>query len=335
MNEYRDKFIKLNQLKIFNIDAHKLRGKNFFKNIFNYREKIYKNEKRRIKGEKQFKCNLCSARKGNIFLSWKENYKLIQCKTCSAVSANLHHKDESKFIKSVYNNKNYTKKAFLDIYKNYNYRKKNFGLERFNYCIKRLNLSRKSKVLDLGCGMGYFVAFLKSKKINVKGLEPSKNIAEFCKKELKLNVSSSKLKDEVNNSYNLITLFDVLEHLKNPINYLKLIREKLKPGGYCVMYTPNIHSFAYALMGSKQNTMLPFEHLSFFDNKSINHLAKKSKFKVFSVETFGWDLMDYMLLKEYEDKFRYSIKFKELCDLLQSILDKQGLSNHYRITFKK
>jgi hypothetical protein len=40
-------------------------------------------------------------------------------------------------------------------------------------------------------------------------------------------------------------------------------------------------------------------------------------------------------LKEYEDKFRYSKKLKELCDLLQPVLDKQGLSNHYRITFKK
>ena len=40
MNEYKDKFIKLNKLKIINIDAHKLRGKNLFKNIFNYRKKI-------------------------------------------------------------------------------------------------------------------------------------------------------------------------------------------------------------------------------------------------------------------------------------------------------
>ena len=70
---------------------------------------------------------------------------------------------------------------------------------------------------------------------------------------------------------------------------------KLKKNKFCVIYTPNIHSLSYALMGSEQNTMLPFEHVCFFNKKSLEYLAKKTKFKIHSIETFGFDIMDYFL----------------------------------------
>lgn len=335
MNEYYPNFIDKNKLRIFNIDPHKLRGKKFFEEIFNYRKKIYKAQKIRIKKKKSFKCNLCGSKKGKTFLTWKQKYELISCTKCNSVSPNINFKNESKFIESVYNDKIYTKKAFEAIFKNYQYRKKKFGKERYDYCIKRLGLNTKDKILDLGCGFGYFINYLKSKKIYAKGIEPSKNITEYCKSKLKLNVTSDKLENEKNNYYNLITLFDVLEHLKDPCTYFKTINKKLKKNGFCVAYTPNIHSFSYALMGSNQNTMLPFEHLCFFNEKSLKYLAQKSGFKITKIETYGFDVMDYMLLKEFQDKFEYTKKFKEFINLIQPILDKFNLSNHFRITFKK
>lgn len=336
MNEYHSQFKKLNKLKTFNIDAYSLRGKFFFKNISNYRKKIYKREKKRIKRKKDFVCNLCGSKnRFSIFLTWKKTYHLIECKKCNAVSPNIAHENEKEFIDSVYNNPNYTKKAFTDIFQNYNYRKKVFGSERYNYCFQRLNLNKNSKVLDLGCGFGYFLSYLKSKKINCKGIEPQENIASFCRKVLKIDVISNKIEEEKNNQFSLITLFDVLEHLKNPIQYFKTINEKLKIGGYCVMYTPNIRSLAYALMGSEQNTMLPFEHLCFYDEKSIIYLSKKCNFEICTIETYGFDVMDYFLFREYKDDTDYIDKFKEFTKLTQSVLDKHGLGNHFRITLKK
>lgn len=335
MNIYRKKFINDNKLIIFDIDAYLLRGKNFFKNIFGYRKKILKQQKTRIQKIAYFKCILCGQKKANIFLHWKLNYKLLECYNCGAISPNINHENENEFIDSIYNNQNYTKKAFLDIFKNYNYRKKKFGLERYNYTIKRLNLPKNSKVLDLGCGFGYYLKFLKTKKINSKGIEPAKNIADFCRKELKINVHSNKIDDEKDGSYDLITLFDVIEHLKDPIKYFKKINQKLKKNGYCVIYTPNIRSLSYSLMGSDQNTMLPFEHVCFFDKKSIKYLAQKSKFKVNSIETYGLDIMDYFLYREYRDKSLYMEKFRDFINITQSIIDQTEKSNHFRITLKK
>ena len=335
MNEYRPKFISKNQLKVFDIDPFKLRGKNFFKTTFQYRKFIFNKEKYRIKSKKNFFCNLCGFKKGKLFLSWKKKYQLIKCKKCEAVSPNISFKDEKKFIKAIYKNKDYIKKTFRYLYKNYSYRKKKFGSERYEYCLKRLKLGKKAKVLDLGCGMAYFVNYLNSKKIYAKGLEPNEAVADFCKTNLKLNVSSNNLLDEKNSEYDLITLFDVLEHLKNPAYYLKIINKKLKKNGYCVMYTPNIHSFAYALMGSNMQGILPFEHICFFNDKSTKYLAKKSNFKIHSIDTYGLDIMDYMLFKEFDDNKKYALTFKQMTELLQSILDKNRLSNHMRITFQK
>jgi hypothetical protein len=101
------------------------------------------------------------------------------------------------------------------------------------------------------------------------------------------------------------------------------------------MYTPNIRSLAYALMGSEQNTMLPFEHLCFYDEKSIIYLSKKCNFEICTIETYGFDVMDYFLFREYKDDIDYIDKFKEFTKLTQSVLDKHGLGNHFRITLKK
>ena len=90
MNEYYPNFIDKNKLRIFNIDPHKLRGKKFFEEIFNYRKKIYKAQKIRIKTKKSFKCNLCGSKKGKTFLTWKQKYELISCSKCNAVSPNIN-----------------------------------------------------------------------------------------------------------------------------------------------------------------------------------------------------------------------------------------------------
>lgn len=98
---------------------------------------------------------------------------------------------------------------------------------------------------------------------------------------------------------------------------------------------PHIHSLGYALMGSRHNTLAPFQHTAFFDPKSLAYLAKKTGFVVDSIEYFGLDIMDYFCMKQYDDNFDYLDKLSELIPLMQAIVDKQNISNHMRIIFKK
>ena len=321
-------------LKLFEIDAHSLRGKNFYKSIVDYRNKILPQQLSRIREDSEYVCTLCSGKSGTLFLEWKEGYKLFKCSDCDAVSPNINLSDD-EYISSVYDVKEYREKFMRETHAQYEYRKNNFGQERFQYTVERLNLNSQAKVLDVGCGAGYYISVLHDKNIIYKGLEVADHLVEYCKSYHNLNVEKSPLEDEKDNYYDLITMFDVLEHLSAPVETFNSVNQKLKKGGYCIAYTPNIFSVGYELMGSKQNTLLPFEHLCFYSSDSLDYLANKTGFEVETIETFGLDIMDYLLMKEYEDGIDYTNNLGDLMNLMQSIIDKYNISNHFRITFRK
>ena len=317
------------------IKAHSLRGKQFYKGIVDYRAKILESQKHRILQPEQFRCTLCNSILGKVILEWKLGYQLFQCDYCGAVSPNIEKENEKQHIDSVYNRDEYCEKMVREIHAQYEYRKSQFGNDRYEYIISKLGLDpKKIKVLDVGCGAGYFLSVLKDNNVCYKGIEVASHLVEYCQ-DKGLNVSSNELSEELDGEYDVITIFDVLEHLSNPISTLNTIREKLKCGGHCIAFTPNIKSVGYELMGSDQNTLLPFEHLCFFNKKSLDYLSKVVGLSLCSIETFGLDIMDYLLMKEYYDNIPYTKSLHDMMTLIQGCLDKMGISNHFRIIFKK
>ncbi len=287
---------------------------------------------RYIKKPNQFICPLCGSKKGDDFLAYK-NYHLIDCSKCGLVTPNV---DFSKLDNSdVYDDKIYIDRVRREILASYDYRKKTHAPERFNYILEKTKIPKsKINLLDVGCGPGYLISYLKDKGVKYKGLELADFLVKICK-EKKLNVEKADLKNEPDKHYNIITLFDVLEHLADPVSLFKMMNDKLSNKGFVLAYTPNIHSLSFMLMGNKQNNLYPFQHILFFDKKSLDFLAEKAGFKVYSVDYYGLDIMDYFCLKTYEDKFDYMAKLKDFIPLTQAVIDKQNISNHIRIVFQK
>lgn len=322
----------LKDYKIFNIDPKKLRDKNFYKNMLDYRHFLIAMFEKSIKKPDQFKCILCNSRNGKEFLTYK-NYPLFECLDCGMVSPNidLDLVDEEK----VYDDKATLEDVKHDVLNNYEYRKNNYGGERLSYILEKMDIPEKDiKLLDVGCGTGFFLDHLRDKNINYKGLELADFLVEICR-DKKLNVVKGDLKDEPKASYNIITLYDVLEHLRNPIEMFKTLNDKLMPGGYVLAYTPNIHSLSFVLQKERQNNVYAFMHLCFFDKKSLDYLARKTGFEVYSVDFYGLDVMDYLFMKNYDDNTDYLEGLKDFIPLMQAVLDKQKISNHQRIIFKK
>ncbi|NVK18612.1 MAG: class I SAM-dependent methyltransferase [Methylocystaceae bacterium] len=327
-------FIPSNAYKFFDVKAHSLRGKKFFEGILNYRKKLLPLHEYRIQKPKDFKCVLCGHTHGQLLLEWEADYKMYQCDNCSAVSPNISPEKEKEHIDNVYATNLYMDKLEREIHAQYDYRKETFGKERLDYCVKRLGLALDQiNLLDVGCGAGYFLSYLTDHGVKCRGLEVTQGLAQYCQKR-GLNVEASDLADEPDKEYDVIVMFDVLEHVYNPVELLKLAKSKLKDGGYLILYTPNIHSIGFELMGAQQNVLLPFEHVCFYDEKSFNRLADESGFKVHTLETYGFDIMDYLLMKEYEDGYEYTEKLHEMMRWVQAVLDKQGVSNHFRLTLK-
>ncbi len=324
----------LDNLNVNFFDAHKLRGKNFYKNLMIDNNKIL-NRFGHLTTKKNFKCKICGSNDINkFFLKINKKYFLRKCRKCNLVFPNIDTNVIEDYEKKIYENYHATSVSKSDN-KNKNYRNKKFLEERYNYTYKKLfGLNKKKKVIEIGCGRGDFLKYLKGKKIKAKGVEFDSHLVQVCKRK-QLDVVYGNIDDKKLKYYDLCVMFDVLEHLTDPVKYLKKITKTLKKNSYLVFYTPNIKSMGFELMNEKQNLIYPFHHLSFFDKKSIKYLAKKLNMKIISYETYGLDLIDYFLYKEKKDNYYFTKKLYSFMAYMQSVLDKFEISNHSRVILKK
>lgn len=321
----------LKDYKIFAIDPKKSRSKDFYKNVMTYRAHMMKKFGGLIQKPSKFVCLLCGRKRKMPFLAYGK-YELFECAHCGLVSPNIHINATDH---TVYDDAENAERITKEILVSYQYRKETHAPERLKYLLEKTGLSPNNlNLLDVGCGPGYFISYLKDKKIQNKGLEVTDFLVNICRKQ-GLNVEATNLADEKPNAYNVLTLFDVLEHLGDPRAFFTDANRALKKGGYVMAYLPNIHSFAYRLQRERQNTLYPFEHVGFYDASSLKYLTEETGFQVTSIEYYGLDIMDYFCMKSYDDGYDYLAKFAEAIPLLQAVIDKQNISNHMRVFLKK
>jgi 2-polyprenyl-3-methyl-5-hydroxy-6-metoxy-1,4-benzoquinol methylase len=137
-------------------------------------------------------------------------------------------------------------------------------------------LTRSQKVLDIGCGKGLFLDVLKEQGKETFGFEPDVNATKILEK--KGHGVCSDLSDIQDNSFDLITMFQVLEHIENPSVLVHEIYRILKPGGYFIVETPN--SVSKLASNKKFWRALEFpRHLILHSPQSVKHLLDKEAFQ--------------------------------------------------------
>lgn len=334
INKFNKKIIKN---KLFDIDLSKLRSPSFFLNMTRKNKIIYDKFNKYLINSGKIRCLLCEKNISDLYYQVKR-YKLIHCKYCFSISANINYK---KYNSKLYH-KNINKKKFINdnVKKTFEYRYKKFGTERIEYIEKYTSLKKKKKIkiLDYGCGMGSFLYSIKNKRKRylAKGLDFDLNSINYCK-SLGLNVDSKNLEDEKNNYYDLITLFDVIEHIQEPKKIISILLKKLKVGGYLIFFTPNLNSLSTILMKDKHNMFAPFDHLCFYSLNSFKFIAKKFNMKLLRFDYFGLDVKDY--IQYIEATFRVRVKFNKILNnfsnIIQTFLDSADCSNALRVVMQK
>jgi 2-polyprenyl-3-methyl-5-hydroxy-6-metoxy-1,4-benzoquinol methylase len=133
-------------------------------------------------------------------------------------------------------------------------------------------------VLDFGCGNGGFLARAGKVASLAVGLEPERRLKPYFQKE-QLTVYANL--DEVNQCFDVITLFHVLEHLPDPINVLKQLANKLNANGWIIIEVPNANDALLTLYES--NAFAGFTywscHLYLFNENTLSLLAGKAGLK--------------------------------------------------------
>jgi 2-polyprenyl-6-hydroxyphenyl methylase/3-demethylubiquinone-9 3-methyltransferase len=122
---------------------------------------------------------------------------------------------------------------------------------QLSYVKKYITISSDTKILDIGSGGGRFLSMLQPTGADMVGIELYRVWAEHARKKYKLNIVSEPLESQYWNSYknhfDLITLWDVIEHVNYPSETLQIISSLLKPGGYLMLDTPCRDSLFYLI----------------------------------------------------------------------------------------
>lgn len=137
------------------------------------------------------------------------------------------------------------------------------------------------RLLDIGCAYGFFLKEAR-RYFDVSGIELAEDAAESCRRAA-LPVLSG-VADEANmarvGEVDVITLFDVIEHLPQPRDTLMLCCRHLKPGGLLVITTGDFNSLAARLMGARWRLMTPPQHLWFFTRESLCRMADSLRLSI-------------------------------------------------------
>jgi len=170
------------------------------------------------------------------------------------------------------------------------------------------NFSKDTKVLDIGCGTSDLIAELRNRKCEVWGVDMDKNGINFAKKYLKLKnvyAMSCDVFFKLPNlpKFDIITFFELFEHLDNPLDFIKNINQLLKDNGTIIMSTPCRERILPNLWQSD----FPPHHLTRWNEKAISNLFKKIGFKV--IRVYYTDQLKF-LMESLNDKFRLNLVLK-------------------------
>jgi len=152
--------------------------------------------------------------------------------------------------------------------------------EDYLFYLKKIGKTR-GKILDVGCGNGIFLSYMKKKKWNVLGIEPSPSARENASK---LGVPTQEDLTKIKkSSFDVIMLRFVLEHIRDPVEFLKKIKKFLLKDGILIVVVPNDFNplqISATKLGIKQWWIRFPDHVNYFDFNSISYLLKKLHFSI-------------------------------------------------------
>lgn len=194
-------------------------------------------------------------------------------------------------------------------------------LEYVYHFVREISLKRKLKLinsfqsqskslLDIGCGTGDFLETASKDHWKITGIEPNESARQIANSKTNNSIfESGELNKLKPNSFDVITLWHVLEHLPNLEMHATLLKSLLKPNGTLVIAVPNYKSYD---ANYYQNFWAAYDvprHLWHFSKTSISELFKKESMKLVKTLPMKFDAYYVCLLSEkYKSGFMNPFK---------------------------
>jgi 2-polyprenyl-3-methyl-5-hydroxy-6-metoxy-1,4-benzoquinol methylase len=237
-------------------------------------------------------CDICGGKRGELFLTGRDyltgdRFSVFRCKDCSLSFVNPRPSPDEmeRYYPPAYYG---TRRSLFD------------GVTCFLRArrVEKVHGRREAgSILDVGCGMGRMLRTLQRRGWRVVGTEYGAKPREDAtgKEEIEIRYAALEACGLPNNSFDVITLWHVLEHLPNPKETLREIRRVLKRDGNVILAVPNFGSLQAKLTGRCWFHLDVPRHLFHFTPKNLVGLLEQEGFRIeekrhfsFEYDTFGF-----------------------------------------------
>jgi len=226
-------------------------------------------------------CPICDAKNCNLFIEI-DNFPILKCNSCNIV----------------YLNKNISNDSIGELYTTEYFEggPEGRGYECYQNCEKFLTLNfrrrikelsqyvNRGNVLDVGCGYGFFLKCL-DKRYKGFGIDISEHAIHIARENYNLNVRLGSIDWNTfpPNTFSLITMWDVIEHLPDPKLSLEILHSMLREDGMIAITTGNVKSYFAKICGKRWHLYSVPEHLWYFSPQSLTMLLEKTGFRIFNM----------------------------------------------------
>ena len=158
--------------------------------------------------------------------------------------------------------------------------------------VQRLGISPRGKrVLDVGCAGGAFLVAARQMGFAVTGIEPARWMAAYGREHYQLDIREGILEPGSfeAHSFDVITLWDVIEHLPQPLETLQIVRSLLKPGGVLLVNYPDIGTLPARVLGRRWPFWLSV-HLIYYTRKTMTEQLRRAGFSTLWFRSF-WPVL--------------------------------------------
>ena len=319
-------------------------------------EKIYKDiiKQREIDGKTFYNkynndfvdvnCPACGNKGKSIFKKYGFQHRL--CGNCKTIFCSPRPSEE---LLNIYYNQFESPKMWTRLLLETDIDRKILQYEpRVNKIISILSQDSKGDggiVVDLGAGSGAFSSCLKKSEFftRVIALDLSEDCINVCRKS-ELDTICGTIEDLKDDSVDLICINDLIEHLYDPLNFLKKCYKVLRDGGSISIAAPNGEGFDFKILEDNTGNITPPEHLNYFNCFSIDLLLDRAGFQTVCLETPG--KLDVEIVLNKKDKGYPINENNKYIDFLleqseetlgnfQKFLSENKLSSHMLIIGKK
>lgn len=227
-------------------------------------------------------CNICDSLEKERLFSMGE-HKIVKCSSCGLIYIEnpLNPAETKAYYEKYYSGSaSPTAKSCYAEGEQFRIREAANRLDR---------IGQIGSILDIGCGMGFFVKTAGERGIKAIGIDIAENAIKYGQSRgLNLRVGDIlDIDDFVDESFDAITLWATIEHLHNPKKTLEKIYKLLKPKGLLVIETGDIGSYHARLFGRKWR-LIKTDHNFYYSSETLNKLLEKTGFVSLRTEYDGF-----------------------------------------------